>query len=103
MDQALVEHAEDEVDDEQRRDDEDWRALQRCCECLGVALEAGLQRERRGEAFFTNPQDVLTTALHPAPPPARKRQYPLRTRRALLLRVRRPQHHVAPRGLKRTD
>src|SRR6202023_3786039 len=52
MDQALVQHAEDEVDDEQRCEDEDRRALQRCSECLGVTLKAGLKRKWGVEIFF---------------------------------------------------
>jgi len=36
VDQALVQHAEDEVDDEQRREYEDRRALKRCSKCLAL-------------------------------------------------------------------
>ncbi len=53
MDQAFVEHAEDEIDDEQRCGYQDRRALQRCAERLGVALKAGLQRERGVQLFFS--------------------------------------------------
>ncbi len=52
VDHALVEHAEDEIDDEQRRGDEDRHARQRVSECLGVALKARLQRERLAQVFF---------------------------------------------------
>jgi hypothetical protein len=52
VDQALVENAEDEVDDEERCGYEDRRARQRRSECLGVALKAGLERERRVQLFF---------------------------------------------------
>ena len=52
VDQALVEHAEDEVDDEQRCGYEDRRARQRRSECLGVALKARLERERLAQLFF---------------------------------------------------
>src|ERR1700730_14426390 len=55
VDQALVENAEDEVDDEERRGYEDWRARQRRSERLGVPLKAGLERERRGGGFFYPP------------------------------------------------
>ena len=40
---ALVEHAEDEVDDDERRGDQDRLARQRRSERLGVALKAGLR------------------------------------------------------------
>src|ERR1700730_4890698 len=52
VDQALIEHAEDQVDNEQRREYENRRALQRRAEGLGVALEAGLERQRRVQRFF---------------------------------------------------
>src|ERR1700731_2620425 len=52
VDEALVEHAENNVDDEERRKDEDRRALQRRAEGLGIALEAGLERQRRVQLFF---------------------------------------------------
>jgi hypothetical protein len=45
-------NAEDEVDDEERCGYEDRRARQRRSECLGVALKAGLERERRVQLFF---------------------------------------------------
>src|ERR1700735_3681572 len=47
MDQTLIEHAENEVDDEERSGYQDRRARQRRSERLGVALEAGLERQRR--------------------------------------------------------
>ncbi len=53
VDDALVEHAEDEVDDEERRRYEDRRARQRRSECLGVALKARLERKRRAQLFFS--------------------------------------------------
>src|ERR1700722_19382228 len=52
MDDALIEHAENQVDNEQRREYENRRALQRRAESLRVTLEAGLERERRGEGVF---------------------------------------------------
>jgi hypothetical protein len=53
---ALVQNAENEIDDEERCGDEDGRALQRCSEGLGVALKARLQREWWVQLFF-NPLD----------------------------------------------
>ena len=52
MDQALIEHAEDQVDDEERRGDQDRRARQRRGEGLRVALKARLQRQRLAELLF---------------------------------------------------
>ena len=49
MDRALVEHAEDDVDDDERRGDQERRARQRRLEGLRVALEAGRQRGRLAE------------------------------------------------------
>ena len=46
VDVALVEDAEDQVDDEQRREDQHRHGLQRLLECLGVALEGADQRRR---------------------------------------------------------
>ena len=46
MDRALVEHAEDDVDSDQRGQDQDRRAAQRVLERLRVALEAGGDRAR---------------------------------------------------------
>src|SRR5262249_13665903 len=47
MDDALVEHAEDQVDHKERCKYEDRRALEGSSERLRIALEAGLQRQRR--------------------------------------------------------
>src|SRR5882672_4144374 len=52
VDHALVEHAEDEVDDEKRRGYEDRRARQGRLEGLGVALKARLEREGFAQLFF---------------------------------------------------
>src|SRR5580692_12795862 len=52
MDDALIEHAENQVDNEQRSQYEDRRAFQRRAESLRVTLEAGLERERRVKRFF---------------------------------------------------
>jgi hypothetical protein len=52
MNQALVQHAEDQVDDEKRAEDENRRARQRVPECLSIALKAGLKRERLAELLF---------------------------------------------------
>ena len=46
MDRALVQHAEDEVDRDQRREDQDRSAAERTLERLGVSLEAGGDRRR---------------------------------------------------------
>jgi hypothetical protein len=42
VDRVLVEHAQDDVDRQQRREDQDRRARERALEGLGVALEFGL-------------------------------------------------------------
>jgi hypothetical protein len=60
VDHALVENAEDKVDDEERCGDEDRRARKRRSECLGVALKARLEREWRAQLFF-NPLDGIGT------------------------------------------
>jgi hypothetical protein len=39
VDNALIQNAENEIDHEKRRHDEDRRALQRFAECLGVTLK----------------------------------------------------------------
>jgi hypothetical protein len=49
MDVALIEHAQDDVDDDDRRGDEIGLAGQRRLECLGVALEIADQGRRRAE------------------------------------------------------
>ena len=94
VDQALVEHTEDEVDDEQRRDDEDRCARQRGSERLGVALEAGLERERLAEAAFSI---RLNGAYRLADRGARREIERDRHRRELALMVdheRRGLHHA---------
>ena len=52
MDRALVEHAEDEINDDQGGGDQDRRARQRSLEGLGVALKARRQRERLAKLCF---------------------------------------------------
>ncbi len=42
VDQALVEHPEDDVDDEERCGDEDRGAPQRCSESVGIAVRRRL-------------------------------------------------------------
>ena len=49
MDEALVEHAEDDVDDDERRGDQRRLARQRRLERLGVALEGGDDRGRHAD------------------------------------------------------
>ena len=90
VDQALVEHAEDEVDDEERRGDEDRRARQRRAERLGVALEAGLQRQRLAQLFF----DLLDGADRLADRGARREIERDRHRRELALMVDDERRHL---------
>ena len=49
MDEALVEHAEDDVDDDQRRADQRRLAAQRSLERLRVALEGRDDRGRHAD------------------------------------------------------
>jgi len=62
VDHALVEHAEDEVDHEQRCGYQDRRARQGRLEGLGVTLKARLKRERLAQLLFNLPDrtDRLT-------------------------------------------
>ena len=46
MDEALVEYAEDDVDDDQRRENEQRLARERALERLRIALEAADERLR---------------------------------------------------------
>ena len=46
MDVALIEHAQHDVDGDERGEDEDRLVGQRCFECLGGALEAGVDGRR---------------------------------------------------------
>ena len=49
MDRTFVEHAEDDIDRDQRSHDQDGRAAERALERLRVALEAGGDRRRQVE------------------------------------------------------
>src|SRR4051794_25366282 len=53
MDQALIENAEDDVDDKERCGDKDGRTRQCCSERLGIALKTRLQRERLTQRLFS--------------------------------------------------
>ena len=52
VNEAFVENAEDDVDDDERRRDEDRLAGQRRDERIGIALEAGRQRGRLAELLL---------------------------------------------------
>src|SRR5271155_4755195 len=49
VDRALVEHAEDDVDRDQGRQDQDWRATERALKRLRTALKTGGNRARQVE------------------------------------------------------
>ena len=52
VDEALVEHAEDQIDDEHGDQQQDAEALQRGLEGLGRALQAGVERGRQAHFLF---------------------------------------------------
>ena len=47
MDEALVENAEHQINDEDREDEQHSHSLQRRLECLGRALERRIDRRRQ--------------------------------------------------------
>ncbi len=58
MDEALIEHAEDEIDHHKRRQDQERRGFERRLERLRVALEAAHKRIRRAD-FLHGALDCL--------------------------------------------
>ena len=70
MDVALVEHAEDDIDDHQRRDDQDRLARERGLERLRVALEAADQRSSACRSR-ASARSIASTACPSATPGCR--------------------------------
>ena len=90
VDHAFVEHAEDEIDDEERRGDQERRARQRRLEGLGVALEARGQRKRLAELVL----DLLDGADRLPDRDARREIERDRHRRELALMVDDERRHA---------
>src|SRR5437588_5437464 len=83
MNQALVQHAKNEVDDEERGGNQDRCARQRVAKCLGIALKAGLKREWLAEILL----DLLDGAHRLADRRARQEVERDRYRRELALMI----------------
>ena len=69
MDVTLIEHAQDEVDDDDSREHEQWLARERLLEGLRCALEC--LRERAGHAEWRFACSIALTAALNATPGAR--------------------------------
>ena len=65
MDHALVEHAQDDVDRDERSHDQKRRTGQRIEEAVSVALEAGGQRNIRRLVSVVSPPPLTEQAAMP--------------------------------------